>query len=83
LLGGKHLLRVPHRDGEIQFCLDGVKLKLHALELRADVVCYLSAKVADAQRTTGEHTYEKEDETHKKDQHVNYALLSRARSAYG
>jgi hypothetical protein len=40
--------RVSRRDGKVQLGLDVVKLKLYALEFRADVVCDLAAKVVDA-----------------------------------
>ena len=74
---------MPHRYGEVHFRFDAVKLKLHALELRTDVAHDFPAKVMDAYSPTGEYAEEKEDQPHKKNQHVNYILLPSKHASRG
>jgi hypothetical protein len=59
----------PRHDAEVECALDDVKLHQDPLELRVDVGCDLSAKVADSDKSTRHHSQERTHEEGQ-DRHV-------------
>ena len=57
---------------QVQLALDGVELKLYALELGADARRDLLAKVGDTQRAAQEHA---QQSTQEEDQHIRFPSM--------